>query len=117
MNVNLVSVTEDIEKEDHVAVLSQEQQVCRVLQQDEGYWIFHKNKVDLTSVFSHPEEKLWLVVKEQWRPTLHSDGNAINTSGDDYGQKRGIKLQKNSVIKLGRVRLRVRDIDYGDDHQ
>ena len=26
--------------------------------------------------------------------------------------KRGVKLEKNSVIKLGRVRLRVRDIDY-----
>ena len=31
------------------------------------------------------------------------------------GLKRGFKLEKNSVIKLGRVRLRVRDIDYADD--
>ena len=29
-------------------------------------------------------------------------------------KKRGIKLEKNSVIKLGRVRFRVRDIDYAD---
>jgi len=30
----------------------------------------------------------------------------------DAGMKRGFKLEKNSVIKFGRVRLRVRDIDY-----
>ena len=30
-------------------------------------------------------------------------------------KKRGIRLEKNSVIKMGRVRLRVRDIDYADD--
>ena len=29
--------------------------------------------------------------------------------------KRGVKLEKNCVIKMGRVRLRVRDIDYADD--
>lgn len=28
--------------------------------------------------------------------------------------KRGFKIEKNSVIKLGRVRLRVRDIDSSD---
>ena len=28
--------------------------------------------------------------------------------------KRGFKIEKNSVIKLGRVRLRVRDIDSAD---
>ena len=31
-----------------------------------------------------------------------------------FNQKNGIKLEKNSVIKMGRVRLRVRDIDYCD---
>ena len=29
--------------------------------------------------------------------------------------KRGVKLEKNCVIKMGRVRLRVRDIDYADE--
>lgn len=29
--------------------------------------------------------------------------------------RKGIKLEKNSVIKMGRVRLRVRDIDYAED--
>ena len=31
--------------------------------------------------------------------------------------RRGIKLEKNSVLKMGRVRLRVRDIDYADQIQ
>jgi hypothetical protein len=35
-----------------------------VLQQDGGFWIFHKNKIDIASAFSQPEEKLWLVVKD-----------------------------------------------------
>jgi hypothetical protein len=30
----------------------------------DGYWIYHKNKVDLTTLFSLPEEKLWLVVQD-----------------------------------------------------
>lgn len=29
--------------------------------------------------------------------------------------KRSIKLEKNAVIKMGKVRLRVRDIDYAED--
>ena len=32
--------------------------------------------------------------------------------GTSFKDKNGIKLEKNSVIKMGRVRLRVRDIDY-----
>ena len=32
--------------------------------------------------------------------------------GAQFNFKNGIKLEKNSVIKMGRVRLRVRDIDY-----
>jgi len=31
---------------------------------EDGFWIFHKNKVDLTSLFNYPDEKLWLVVRE-----------------------------------------------------
>lgn len=82
--------------------------MAKILQQGDGYWIYHKNKVDLKSMFSQPEEKLWIVVKEYnglLDPTYDSD------LGDD---KKGFKLEKNSVIKMGRVRLRVRDIDYGD---
>lgn len=72
---------------------------------DEGYWLYHSNKVDILSMFNAPEEKLWLVVK-------HYNGTLPNTPASMVDSKRGIKLEKNSVIKMGRVRLRVRDIDY-----
>lgn len=59
-------------------------------------------------MFSQPEEKLWLIVKD------YKGGLILN--GDDEDVKkdsnRGLRLEKNSVIKMGRVRLRVRDIDY-----
>ncbi len=28
----------------------------------EGYWIFHKNKINLSKIYTNPEEKLWYVV-------------------------------------------------------
>ena len=30
----------------------------------EGYWIYHKNKVSLASIYTNPEEKLWYVVSK-----------------------------------------------------
>ena len=59
-------------------------------------------------MFSLPEEKLWLVVK-------HYNGVIEQSPASMIEGKRGIKLEKNSVIKMGRVRLRVRDIDYADE--
>jgi len=59
-------------------------------------------------MFSQPEEKLWLVVK-------HYNGVLDSNPGSNIDGKKGIKLEKNSVIKMGRVRLRVRDIDYADE--
>lgn len=70
--------------------------------------MYHTNKVDLASMFSQPEEKLWLVVK-------HYNGAIEHSPAAQFDGKRGIKLEKNCVIKMGRVRLRVRDIDYADD--
>lgn len=63
----------------------------------EGYWLYHKNKVNLQSVYTNPEEKLWYVVSKYPK-------EAYNT--------KGLKLEKNSIIRMGRIRLRVRDIDY-----
>lgn len=60
-------------------------------------------------MFSYPEEKLWIVVKD-YNGALDLDRDA--QIGDD--RKKGIRLEKNSVLKMGRVRLRVRDIDYAD---
>lgn len=59
-------------------------------------------------MFSQPEEKLWLVVKNY-------NGVLESNPSQTFGEKRGIKLEKNSIIKMGRVRLRVRDIDYPED--
>jgi hypothetical protein len=77
--------------------------MCRILKQDDGFWLFHKNKVDLASQFGQPEEKLWIVVKD-YQGGLENDSY--------YMPKKAVKLEKNSVIKFGRVRLRVREIDY-----
>ena len=82
----------------------------------DGFWVFHRKKVDLTALFNQPEEKLWLVIKENY-------GSPYVFQNPDFDQKQGksekdllqikggFKLEKNSVIKLGRVRLRVRDMD------
>ena len=62
-------------------------------------------------MFSQPEEKLWIVVKDY-------NGVLDRKKEPDFtdDKKRGFRLEKNSVIKMGRVRLRVRDIDYADDN-
>ena len=67
------------------------------MQLEQGYWIYHKNKVELSSIYTNPEEKLWFVVNKYPK--------------ESYKTK-GLKLQKNSIIRMGRIRLRVRDIDY-----
>ena len=59
-------------------------------------------------MFSQPEEKLWLVVKQYNGVLEQSPGLTIDG-------KKGVKLEKNCVIKMGRVRLRVRDIDYAEE--
>ena len=51
---------------------------------NEGYWIYNKNKVNLQSVYTNPEEKLWYVVSKYPK---------------DAYQNKGIKLVKNSIIK------------------
>ena len=89
-----------------------ETSLAKVMQQGDGYWIYHKNKVDLQSMFSQPEEKLWIVVKD-YNGVLDQNKDS---QGNNEEFKRGIRLEKNSVIKMGRVRLRVRDIDYADQN-
>ena len=63
----------------------------------EGYWIYHKSKVSLSSIYTNPEEKLWYVVSKYPKEAYKTQGQ---------------KLEKNSIIRMGRIRLRVRDIDY-----
>jgi hypothetical protein len=35
----------------------------------------------------------------------------------DSFKTKGLKLEKNSIIRMGRIRLRVRDIDYPEPKQ
>lgn len=60
-------------------------------------------------MFSLPEEKLWIVVKN-YNGIIDNNSGAPESSG-----KQGIRLEKNSVIRMGRLRLRVRDIDYAKE--
>jgi hypothetical protein len=47
------------------------------MRMEDGFWIFHKNKVDLTALFNSPDEKLWLVVKENHgSPYLQQNNNS-----------------------------------------
>lgn len=66
-----------------------------------GYWIYHKNIVDTSLVYQNPEEKLWIVIKNYQSKTYH----------------KGYRLQKSDIIKVGRIRLRVRDIDYSEEKE
>lgn len=49
--VSMVPIPKTLDEEDRLPE-PHKQQICRISQQDGGYWVFHKNKVDLTSVFS-----------------------------------------------------------------
>ena len=53
---------EPLEKEP--AKLANETTLAKVVGEEDGYWLYHSNKVDLTAMFGKPEEKLWLVVKD-----------------------------------------------------
>ena len=58
----------------------------------------------MAHLYSNPEEKLWLVIKHF----------PIKTPSQSSSNSKGYRLEKNDIIKFGRVRLRVRDIDYAD---
>jgi hypothetical protein len=57
--------------------------------------------VDVSQIYQNPEEKLWLVIKKYQSKTYH----------------KGYRIQKNDIIKVGRIRLRVRDIDYLEEKE
>ena len=60
----------------------------------------------MSTVYQSPEEKLWYVIKH-----YHSSTTAASSQSSKNG---GIRLEKNDIVKFGRVRLRVRDIDYAE---
>ena len=73
--------------------------------------------MDLTTLFSLPEEKLWLVVQDYQGGLEKESYNQVSANESKGGLKRGFRLEKNSVIKFGRVRLRVRDVDYAESYK
>lgn len=42
--------------------------------QQQGYWIYHKNKVNIQSIYTNPEEKLWYVVNKYPAQVFGSKG-------------------------------------------
>eukprot|EP00347_Sterkiella_histriomuscorum_P021046 403335468 len=96
--IEIDAVNEQHSKPDTVNGV-QENQLARFLYRNGGYWIYHKNQVDLSELYQNHEEKLWLVVKHYQNRTSPQ-------------HNKGYRLEKNDIVKFGRVRLRVRDIDY-----
>ncbi len=47
----------------------------------------------------------------------HGGGQTGGVGGNRNANRNGIKLEKNDIVKFGRVRLRVRDIDTGGNSQ
>jgi len=39
-----------------------------------GYWIYHKNKVSLQTIYTNPEEKLWYVVSKYPKEAYKTKG-------------------------------------------
>ena len=108
VKITIKTQQEPLETKPTANLSTNTQALAKVVCTEEGYWLYHSNTVDLTTMFSQPEEKLWLVVK-------HYNGVLDQSPSITFEGKRSIKLEKNSVIKMGRVRLRVRDIDYAEN--
>lgn len=108
LKINMKTAREPFDTAPEQGLGKNQSALAKVMVEEDGYWLYHRNKVDLTSMFSNPDEKLWLVVKNY-------NGVLQETPMQVFDGRKGIKLEKNSVIKMGRVRLRVRDIDYADD--
>ncbi len=70
----------------------------------------------MSQVYLAPEEKLWYVIKHyHGNRDFTSTSSKLPTSGTGSGSHRtGLRLEKHDIVKFGRVRLRVRDIDYAE---
>lgn len=68
----------------------------------------------MASVYQYPEEKLWYVIKHYHGQQNAAGQPGTRSSGAGNNSKQGIRLEKNDIVKFGRVRLRVRDIDYAE---
>ena len=69
----------------------------------------------MATVYQAPEEKLWYVIKHyHGNREITSASSKSGSGGSGNGQRNGLRLEKNDIVKFGRVRLRVRDIDYAE---
>ena len=69
----------------------------------------------MATVYQSPEEKLWYVIKHyHGSREITSTNSKSGSNGGANGQRNGLRLEKNDIVKFGRVRLRVRDIDYAE---
>jgi len=87
-----------IDDEEAMAQSERDKIICRILQKDGKYWLFHKHYVDeilQDTLEKKPEEKCWRVVRECSIPEM---------------DRPCIKLGKGDLIKVGRVRFKIRDI-------
>ena len=69
-----------------------------MMHQNGAYWVFHKNYIDETVdqvLEKKPEEKIWRVVRDTRCPEM---------------EMACYRLQKQDLIKVGRVRFKIRDI-------
>jgi hypothetical protein len=68
----------------------------------------------MATVYQAPEEKLWYVIKHYHGNREITSNSKSGSGGSGNGQRNGLRLEKNDIVKFGRVRLRVRDIDYAE---
>jgi hypothetical protein len=68
----------------------------------------------MATVYQAPEEKLWYVIKHYHGSREITSNSKSGSGGGGNGQRNGLRLEKNDIVKFGRVRLRVRDIDYAE---
>ena len=73
--------------------------ILHLLCRNNVYWLYNKNTVEDEEIDDDPAEKLWHIVK-YYRNYETVEGY-------------GLKLRKGDIIKLGRVRFRITEINRG----
>eukprot|EP00347_Sterkiella_histriomuscorum_P023422 403334699 len=99
---NEVNIDVKYDEEDNQLEESKEEeipqtQIAKIVEKNGGYWMFHSSTVEEEEedLDKNPELKLWRIVKY----CKVQNGNVS-----------GYKLQPDDIIKLGRIRFKVREI-------
>ena len=72
VKINIKTQQEDLLVKPTQGLQQNQTSLAKVVCEEEGFWLYHSNKVDLASMFGLPEEKLWLVVKHYSGAIEHS---------------------------------------------